>query len=65
MPNPEERFPGNKISFRDRQGREQRGTIVELLGQSDRGVETVQDAIALAFYTMQQDLARRQEGEGK
>ena len=63
MPNPAERFPDNEITFRDRKGREQKGTIVETLGQPDRGVETVQDAMTLAWYAMQQDLARREKEE--
>lgn len=63
MPNTNERFPDNKITFRDRQGREQRGTIVELLGQPDKGVETIQDAIALAWYAMRQDSAKNQENK--
>ena len=61
MPNPDKRFPENEIAFRDRQGKEQRGTVVELLGQPDRGVETLQDAIAVAWHAMCQDLARNQE----
>lgn len=49
------------IEFIDRQGRPQKGTLVELLSSKDKGVVTVQDATALAFYDLALRIKQQEE----
>jgi len=61
MANPETSVQDIEIAFRDRKGREQRGTLVEILGEEDRGIETAQDAFAVAWLALVQSFPKQEK----